>query len=58
MCPICITSYIVYSVCSILGLFGLKGFVKYIKLKYYTWSGTKCEKCKNREYDADTKCTK
>lgn len=49
MCPICILTYLVLGFCSVLSLFGLKNFVKYIKLKYYMWSGTKCEKCKEKE---------
>lgn len=46
MCPICILTSILYGICSILSLLGLKNLVKYIKLRYHLWSGTKCEKCK------------
>lgn len=47
MCPICILTYIVYGITSLFGFFGFKKIVKYIRLKYHIWSGTKCDKCKN-----------
>lgn len=47
MCPVCILSGIVYGITSLFGLFGLTKLVKYIRLRYHFWSGTKCKKCKN-----------
>lgn len=49
MCPICITTSIVYGICWLLGLFGLHKVVRYIKIRYHDWSGTKCDKCKEYE---------
>ena len=49
MCPICITTYVVYGLCSMLGLFGLKSLVNKIKIKYHNWSKTKCDVCKNKD---------
>lgn len=49
MCPICVLTSVVYGICWLLGILGLSKVVKYIKLKYHKWSGTKCEKCKSNE---------
>jgi len=49
MCPICILTSVVYTLLWVIGLFGFKRFVKYLKFKYHSWAGHKCEKCKNRE---------
>jgi hypothetical protein len=49
MCPICILTSVVYVLLWVIGLFGFKRFVKYLKFKYHSWAGHKCEKCKNRE---------
>lgn len=55
MCPICLTTYIVYGMTSILGFFGFTKVIQYIKIKYHKWSNTKCEKCKNLERNGYTK---
>ena len=49
MCPICVLTSVVYGICWVLGFFGLTKVVKYIKIKYHIWSGTKCDKCKSDE---------
>lgn len=49
MCPICITSALVYSVIGIFSLIGFKHIGESLKRKYYIWSGKKCDKCKNKK---------
>lgn len=53
MCPICIISSIFYFLIWVIGLFGFKKFIKWAKIKYYTWSKCKCDKCKKREIDGN-----
>jgi hypothetical protein len=46
MCPICITSGLIYSVIGIISLIGFDTIGKSLKKKYHIWSGKKCDKCK------------